>query len=160
MWMAYFISYCWVANWFSEVEWACCVCSMLRCPSCYNAVCLAYLFSDPINMININECEIVGINSLFSTVILSYQFFQVINEAYILLKWTEGFLLWSWNSSQDCFKASWSLHKSVHLKAKLSSLGTGIPDEQNSESVSDGWLYCLKKGQARTPKIPHFDWTG
>ncbi|PKI70406.1 hypothetical protein CRG98_009181, partial [Punica granatum] len=56
--------------------------------------------------------------------------------------------------TQDCFKASWSSHKSVHLKAKLSSLG------QNSESVSDDWQYCLKKGQARTPKLPQFDWTG
>ncbi|KAK4804488.1 hypothetical protein SAY86_004305 [Trapa natans] len=62
--------------------------------------------------------------------------------------------------AQDCFKASWSSHKSVHLKAKLSSTGTGVPDGQNSESISDGWLYCIKKGQARTPKLPHFDWKG
>jgi hypothetical protein len=64
------------------------------------------------------------------------------------------------NSTQDCFKASWSSHKSVHLKAKLSSLGTGTPLEQNSGLLDEGWLYCLKKGQARTPKLPHFDWTG
>ncbi|KAK8464723.1 hypothetical protein PHAVU_010G080400 [Phaseolus vulgaris] len=57
--------------------------------------------------------------------------------------------------SQECFKSSWSSHKSVHLKAKLSS-----PDTQNSGSVSEGWLYCLKSGQARTPKLPYFDWTG
>ncbi|KAF3664361.1 Methionine aminopeptidase 1 [Capsicum annuum] len=62
--------------------------------------------------------------------------------------------------TQDCFKASWSSHKSVHLKAKLSSLATETPSEQNAASPSDGWLYCLRKGQARTPKIPHFDWTG
>lgn len=64
------------------------------------------------------------------------------------------------NSTQDCFKASWSSHKSVHLKAKLSSLGTGTPLEQNSGLLDEGWQYCLKKGQARTPKLPHFDWTG
>ncbi|XP_060218873.1 methionine aminopeptidase 1A [Lycium barbarum] len=62
--------------------------------------------------------------------------------------------------TQDCFKASWSSHKSVHLKAKLSSLATEAPGEQNAASPSDGWLYCLRKGQARTPKIPYFDWTG
>ncbi|KAI3444708.1 hypothetical protein Pfo_001373 [Paulownia fortunei] len=62
--------------------------------------------------------------------------------------------------SQDCFKASWSSHKSVHLKAKLSSPGPENPGEQNSGLPNDGWLYCLRKGQARTPKLPHFDWTG
>ncbi|KAF7112451.1 hypothetical protein RHSIM_RhsimUnG0228100 [Rhododendron simsii] len=62
--------------------------------------------------------------------------------------------------TQDCFKSSWSTHKSVHLKEKLSALGLGAPGEQNSASPNDGWLYCLKKGQARTPKLPHFDWTG
>lgn len=60
------------------------------------------------------------------------------------------------NSTQDCFKASWASHKSVHLKAKLSVRGTG----ENSSLVSEGWLYCIKKGQAQTPKLPHFDWTG
>ncbi|KAH7863851.1 hypothetical protein Vadar_022731 [Vaccinium darrowii] len=63
-------------------------------------------------------------------------------------------------SSQDCFKSSWSTHKSVHLKEKLSALGIGSSGEQNSASPNDGWLYCIKKGQARTPKLPHFDWTG
>ncbi|KDO85761.1 hypothetical protein CISIN_1g0158382mg, partial [Citrus sinensis] len=58
--------------------------------------------------------------------------------------------------TQDCFKASWTSHKSVHLKAKLSAPGTG----ENSSLVSEGWRYCIKKGQARTPKLPHFDWTG
>ncbi|KAJ0111902.1 hypothetical protein Patl1_00237 [Pistacia atlantica] len=58
--------------------------------------------------------------------------------------------------TQDCFKASWSSHKSVHLKAKL--LGTGTPG--GSDGANEGWLYCLKKGQGRTPKLPHFDWTG
>ncbi|KAI8545363.1 hypothetical protein RHMOL_Rhmol07G0034000 [Rhododendron molle] len=62
--------------------------------------------------------------------------------------------------TQDCFKSSWSTHKSVHLKEKLSALGLGAPGEQNSASPNDGWLYCLKKGRARTPKLPHFDWTG
>jgi len=41
------------------------------------------------------------------------------------------------------------------VKAKLSS-----PDTQNSGSPGEGWLYCLKRGQARTPKLPYFDWTG
>ncbi|XP_021911709.1 methionine aminopeptidase 1A-like [Carica papaya] len=62
--------------------------------------------------------------------------------------------------TQDCFKASWSSHKSVHLKAKQFALGTGPLAEQNSDSVTEGWLYCLRKGQSRTPKFPHFDWTG
>ncbi|KAL3649454.1 Microtubule-associated protein 1A [Castilleja foliolosa] len=62
--------------------------------------------------------------------------------------------------SQDCFKASWGSHKSVHLKAKLSTPSHENHGERNSDSPNDGWLYCLKKGQARTPKIPHFDWTG
>ncbi|XP_048132762.1 methionine aminopeptidase 1A isoform X2 [Rhodamnia argentea] len=55
--------------------------------------------------------------------------------------------------TQECFKASWSSHKSVHLKAKLSTLGTAEP-------LGNGWQYCLKKGERRTPKLPHFDWTG
>ena len=63
-------------------------------------------------------------------------------------------------STQDCFKASWSSHKAVHLKAKLSSLGTGTPHEQNSDLLNEDWQYCLKRGQARTQKLPHFDWTG
>ncbi|KAJ1413604.1 Creatinase/aminopeptidase-like [Sesbania bispinosa] len=58
-------------------------------------------------------------------------------------------------STQECFKSSWSLHKSVHLKAKLISIGT-----QNSDSLGEGWLYCVKGGQGRTPKLPHFEWTG
>ncbi|XP_044491726.1 methionine aminopeptidase 1A-like isoform X4 [Mangifera indica] len=58
--------------------------------------------------------------------------------------------------TQDCFKASWSSHKSVHLKAKL--LGTGAAG--GSDRASEGWLYCVKKGQGRTPQLPHFDWTG
>ncbi|KAK4593051.1 hypothetical protein RGQ29_017269 [Quercus rubra] len=62
--------------------------------------------------------------------------------------------------TQDCFKASWSSHKAVHLKAKLSSLGTGTPHEQNSDLLNEDWQYCLKRGQARTQKLPHFDWTG
>ncbi|XP_028754180.1 methionine aminopeptidase 1A [Neltuma alba] len=62
--------------------------------------------------------------------------------------------------TQDCFKSSWSSHKSVHLKAKLTSRGTGNPQQQNSDSHGEEWLYCLRKGQARIPKMPHFDWTG
>ncbi|XWS77228.1 hypothetical protein CRYUN_Cryun01aG0243600 [Craigia yunnanensis] len=62
--------------------------------------------------------------------------------------------------TQDCFKASWSSHKAVHLKARLSSLGTDTAGDQNSDLASEGWLYCLRKGQSRTPKRPHFVWTG
>ncbi|KAM5580143.1 hypothetical protein ABKV19_009734 [Rosa sericea] len=51
--------------------------------------------------------------------------------------------------TQDCFKASWSMHKSVHLKAKQSN-GAGNPE-------NEGWQYCMKKGQGRTPKLPYFD---
>ncbi|XP_077245104.1 methionine aminopeptidase 1A-like [Tasmannia lanceolata] len=62
--------------------------------------------------------------------------------------------------TQDCFKASWSSHKSVHLKSKVSSLTASTPDEQISAALNEGWVYCLKKGQARTSRLPHFDWTG
>lgn len=58
--------------------------------------------------------------------------------------------------SQDCFKASWSSHKSMHLKAKASLLETDVAGDENTE----GWLYCLRKGQARTSTQPHFEWTG
>lgn len=54
--------------------------------------------------------------------------------------------------TQDCFKASWSSHKSVHLKSKLANV--------QSEQTQDGWLYCLRKGQTRTSELPYFDWTG
>ncbi|GLT39553.1 hypothetical protein SLA2020_137370 [Shorea laevis] len=60
--------------------------------------------------------------------------------------------------TQDCFKASWSSHKSAHLKAKLSAPGTGTAGEQNT--VNEGWLYCLSKAQSRTAELPHFNWTG
>ncbi|KAF1868254.1 hypothetical protein Lal_00018774 [Lupinus albus] len=59
--------------------------------------------------------------------------------------------------TQECFKSSWSSHKSVKLS---SSHGMGAPVQQNSDSLGEDWLFCLKGGQARTPKIPHFDWTG
>nr|XP_019705520.1 methionine aminopeptidase 1A isoform X2 [Elaeis guineensis] len=58
--------------------------------------------------------------------------------------------------TQDCFKAAWSSHKSVHLKSKLATGIASTPSEQSQE----GWLYCLKKGQTRTSVLPHFDWTG
>ncbi|XP_042503796.1 methionine aminopeptidase 1A-like [Macadamia integrifolia] len=62
--------------------------------------------------------------------------------------------------TQDCFKVSWSSHKSLHLKAKLSTVSAVTPEEQSSTLPNEGWLYCLKKGQARAAKLPHFDWTG
>ncbi|KAL5073235.1 hypothetical protein RYX36_012219 [Vicia faba] len=79
--------------------------------------------------------------TLFLTVLISF-------------KYLESILVF-FNSSQECFKSSWSSHKSVHLKAKLSSAGT-----QNSDSVGEGWLYCVKRGQGRSPKLPYYDWTG
>ncbi|KAL3829558.1 hypothetical protein ACJIZ3_018360 [Penstemon smallii] len=62
--------------------------------------------------------------------------------------------------TQDCFKISWSSHKSVHLKANISSPVSENPAEQNSSSATDGWLYCLRNGQSRAQTLPHFDWTG
>ncbi|XP_019464961.1 PREDICTED: methionine aminopeptidase 1A-like isoform X2 [Lupinus angustifolius] len=63
--------------------------------------------------------------------------------------------------TQECFKSSWNSHKLVHLKAKLSSsLSAGAPGQQSSDKLGENWLYCLKRGQARTPKFPYFDWTG
>uniref|UniRef100_A0A0D3BQ15 C6H2-type domain-containing protein n=1 Tax=Brassica oleracea var. oleracea TaxID=109376 RepID=A0A0D3BQ15_BRAOL len=62
--------------------------------------------------------------------------------------------------TQDCFKAAWSSHKSVHVKAQLSSIANSLPGDQNSDLVSQGWLYCVRRGQGRTHKLPHFDWTG
>ncbi|XP_057766975.1 methionine aminopeptidase 1A-like [Salvia miltiorrhiza] len=60
--------------------------------------------------------------------------------------------------SQECFKASWSSHKSVHLNAKSSLIASESYSEQNLGLPGDGWLYCLIEGQAQTPKLPHFDW--
>ncbi|XP_020520224.1 methionine aminopeptidase 1A-like [Amborella trichopoda] len=62
--------------------------------------------------------------------------------------------------SQDCFKAAWSSHKSVHLRIESQPLRADASDDQTSAALKRGWLYCLKKGQARTAKLPHFDWTG
>ncbi|KAF8364646.1 hypothetical protein HHK36_033382 [Tetracentron sinense] len=73
---------------------------------------------------------------------------------------TKAGVSWRKSSTQDCFKASWSSHKSVHLKEKSSTLREGTADEQISSLLDEGWLYCLKKGQTRTSKLPHFDWTG
>ncbi|KAI3962444.1 hypothetical protein MKW98_010995 [Papaver atlanticum] len=58
--------------------------------------------------------------------------------------------------TQDCFKASWSSHKAVHLKAKLSTM----TDQKNLNADTDGWLYCTRKGQGRSGFAPNFDWTG
>lgn len=58
--------------------------------------------------------------------------------------------------SQDCFKASWSSHKLVHSKSRLSPEGLGTGDSP----IQEGWLYCLKKGRTRTREMPYFDWTG
>lgn len=46
------------------------------------------------------------------------------------------------------------------MKAQLSSITKSLPGDQNSDLISQGWLYCVKRGQARTPKLPYFDWTG
>ena len=78
----------------------------------------------------------------------------------MIISFTSEPILKSLDSTQDCFKASWSLHKSVHSKAKLASPGTANPQQQNSDSHGEGWSYCLRKGQSRAPKMPYFDWTG
>ncbi|KAL8128762.1 LOW QUALITY PROTEIN: hypothetical protein V2J09_017917 [Rumex salicifolius] len=57
--------------------------------------------------------------------------------------------------SQDCFKESWSSHKAAHINKSSST-----EDEKKLASENESWLYCLKKGQARTLKLPHFNWTG
>jgi methionyl aminopeptidase len=49
--------------------------------------------------------------------------------------------------TQDCFKAAWSSHKSVHPKP-------------NAQQSPEGWKYCLKKGRARSLQLPRFEWTG
>jgi hypothetical protein len=53
-------------------------------------------------------------------------------------------------STQDCFRAAWSSHKSVHPKP-------GAPASQQSP---EGWKYCLRKGRERALQLPRFDWTG
>ncbi|RLN17763.1 methionine aminopeptidase 1A [Panicum miliaceum] len=49
--------------------------------------------------------------------------------------------------TQDCFKAAWSSHKSVHPKP-------------NAQQSPEGWKYCLKKGRTRSLQLPRFEWTG
>ncbi|GLC77074.1 hypothetical protein PLESTF_001880600 [Pleodorina starrii] len=44
--------------------------------------------------------------------------------------------------SQECFKAAWPEHKKVH------------------SPPADAWLYCTKRGKARSDAMPDFDWTG
>jgi hypothetical protein len=61
-----------------------------------------------------------------------------------------------YDSTQECFKASWSAHKSVHTK---STSGTDV-SSISSEKSQSGWLYCLKKGQMRSSRLPNFEWTG
>lgn len=62
--------------------------------------------------------------------------------------------------SQDCFKASWSSHKIVHTEGRQLAPRADNPQQQISEVLSQGWLYCIKKGQARSAQLPFFDWTG
>ncbi|CAA3006559.1 methionine aminopeptidase 1A [Olea europaea subsp. europaea] len=62
-------------------------------------------------------------------------------------------------SDEDCFKVYWSSHMSVHSKS-ISSSALVNPDEQNATSQNDGLLYCLRKGNAGSHELPHFNWTG
>lgn len=62
--------------------------------------------------------------------------------------------------TQECFKESWSSHKAVHSKARLSAAENGTTADKNVSLENGGWLYCLRRGQSRTAKLPHFDWTG
>eukprot|EP00897_Mesotaenium_endlicherianum_P005562 jgi/Mesen1/5033/ME000025S04431 len=52
--------------------------------------------------------------------------------------------------SQECFKASWGAHKSVHK--------AGSPAA--ADALAQGWLFCLERGAARTLSMPSFNWTG
>ncbi|GLI61587.1 hypothetical protein VaNZ11_004004 [Volvox africanus] len=44
--------------------------------------------------------------------------------------------------SQACFKLAWPEHKKMHFPP------------------ADAWLYCIKRGKARSDVLPDFDWTG
>ncbi|KAK9832038.1 hypothetical protein WJX81_000819 [Elliptochloris bilobata] len=44
--------------------------------------------------------------------------------------------------SQDCFKQAWPEHRRVHKPGP------------------DSWLFCTKRGQARSATMPYFKWTG
>lgn len=44
--------------------------------------------------------------------------------------------------TQDCFKAAWAKHKTFHTPP------------------ADAWLYCTKRGKARSQTMPDFAWTG
>ncbi|KAK9814651.1 hypothetical protein WJX72_009256 [[Myrmecia] bisecta] len=48
----------------------------------------------------------------------------------------------SYFCSQDCFKQAWPEHKQVH------------------KPPPDAWLYCTKRGKARSNSRPDFEWTG
>ncbi|AQK64756.1 Methionine aminopeptidase [Zea mays] len=52
--------------------------------------------------------------------------------------------------TQDCFRAAWSSHKSVHPK----------PGALASQQSPEGWKYCLRKGRGRALQLPRFEWTG
>lgn len=62
--------------------------------------------------------------------------------------------------SQECFKAAWSSHKLVHTEGRQSAPKADCPHQQISDALSQGWLYCLKKGQTKSAQLPFFDWTG
>ncbi|CAM6128628.1 unnamed protein product [Calypogeia fissa] len=65
--------------------------------------------------------------------------------------------------SQDCFKAAWSSHKSVHSEASqnaFQALVSASAKDEISEFFSEGWLYCIHKGQRRSARMPTWEWTG
>eukprot|EP00882_Tetradesmus_deserticola_P013224 GHRQ01014021.1.p1 GENE.GHRQ01014021.1~~GHRQ01014021.1.p1 ORF type:complete len:383 (+),score=166.99 GHRQ01014021.1:1308-2456(+) len=47
--------------------------------------------------------------------------------------------------SQDCFKQAWPEHKAVHKSAV---------------SAGEAWLFCTKRGKARSDTMPGYAWTG
>ncbi len=59
--------------------------------------------------------------------------------------------------SQECFKESWIMHKPLHSQLELqnNASGNGVHDQ-----YLQGWMYCLRKGQARSTQLPYFAWTG
>ncbi|KAL2610141.1 hypothetical protein R1flu_028714 [Riccia fluitans] len=62
--------------------------------------------------------------------------------------------------SQECFKAAWGSHKQVHTESRRAVIRADTPQDQISEALSRGWMYCLHKGEHRSGRAPNYDWTG
>ncbi|CAH8386936.1 unnamed protein product [Eruca vesicaria subsp. sativa] len=66
---------------------------------------------------------------------------------------------------QDCFKAAWSSHKSVHVKAQLISIANSLSGDQNSDLVSQDIVEVIQ-GFVEDISLPEkvdviiSEWTG